>query len=92
MVGVRRSFNPGEELEDFTLAPYEDELVSDDNENVNPTTGLGNDIFTWDARLLPNGVYRVVAFLDDGDNPINVAISGLININNERPVLELTQP
>ncbi|MCA9445509.1 MAG: hypothetical protein KC931_00240 [Candidatus Omnitrophica bacterium] len=90
--GVRTSLNPGDELDDFVLNDYIDQPIASDNENVDPVTGLGNDLLTWDARLVPNGIYRIVAFLDDDDNPINVAVSGKIIIENNRPVLELIQP
>lgn len=90
--GVPRSFNLREELDDFDIVGYENELLSDDNENVNPVTGLGNDIFTWDARRVPDGIYRIGAILDDGQNPVGMAVSGKIVIENSRPILELTQP
>ena len=63
-----------------------------DNEDVDSITGLGNDVFTWDARLVPPGLYRVAAILDDGDNPRLLVVGGKVEIVNQQPIVTLTHP
>ncbi|MBK7496311.1 MAG: hypothetical protein IPI28_13300 [Candidatus Omnitrophica bacterium] len=93
MIGVRGSLSAGDDIDNFPLPPepYLNQLIADDNENVD-ATGQGTDIFTWDARKVPNGLYRIAAILDDQDNPPVVAIGGKVLIENERPVLVITEP
>jgi hypothetical protein len=90
--GVFQRLSPGDRLDSLTIVPYRDVLLINDNENVDPRTGYGNDIFTWDARLVPPGLYRVAAILDDGDNPRLLAVGGKVLISNERPIVTLTRP
>jgi hypothetical protein len=90
--GVFERLSPGERLDGFTPVPYKDVLLINDNENVDPGTGYGNDIFTWDARLVAPGLHRVAAILDDGDNPKLLAVGGKVLISNERPIVTLTRP
>ncbi|NUN98207.1 MAG: hypothetical protein HUU16_18750 [Candidatus Omnitrophica bacterium] len=88
--GVSRGLDPNSDIDDFTIVPYQDQLLITDNENV--VGGLGTDIFTWDARLVPPGLYRIAAFLNDFSNPPVVVVGGRILIENQRPELILTQP
>jgi hypothetical protein len=90
--GVPLALNPDSDIDQFNPGPYTNHLISEDNENVNPVTGRGDNIFTWDARLVAPGLYRIGAFLNDQDNPRVVAVGGKILIMNERPILHLTQP
>ena len=90
--GVFQRLSPGERLDSFQTVPYLNVLLINDNENVDPGTGYGNDIFTWDARLVPPGLYRVAAILDDGNNPRLLAVGGKVLISNERPIVTLTRP
>jgi hypothetical protein len=90
--GTSNGIEPGGDIDDFPVETYSNRLIFDDNENVDPATSRGTDIFTWDARLVAPGLYRIAAFLDDHDNPRVVAIGGKILIENQRPVLILTEP
>jgi len=90
--GLFARLGPGDDLADFTTQPYENIPLANDNEDVTPATGLGNDVFTWDARLVAPGLYRVAAILDDGDNPRLLVVGGRVQIVNERPVVTLTHP
>ena len=90
---IQETFNddPDPDEGDPTLRPvlFENIQISDDNLDVDPISGLGGDIFTWDVRDISPGTYRVGAFLNDMDNPAIVAIGGLAVIENVLPVVDI---
>lgn len=92
IMGAPVALKSGSDIDDYDIVPYEEQPLSSDNENVVTDTGYGTDIFTWDARLVPYGTYRVGAILNDYENPQVIAVGGKVVISNERPILEITQP
>ncbi len=90
--GAEVALITGSDIDDYDIEPYQDRLISDDNENIVPDTGYGTDILTWDARLVPSGTYRVAAILNDSDNPRVIAVGGKVVITNDRPILIITEP
>lgn len=90
--GIRGALELGSDIDDFTIFDYEDQFLSDDNENIDPNTDSGTDTFTWDARLVTPGNYRIGAIVDDQINPPIIVAGGKIQITNERPIVILTEP
>ncbi len=90
--GAEVALGAGDDIDNYDIEAYENRLISYDNENVVEDTGYGTDILTWDARLVPDGTYRVGAILNDFENPRIIAVGGKVVISNDRPILVITEP